>query len=321
MSLLTFNHLKPSDLKESEEASDSAIDEEAILCNIPRELYKPPALVAKICEEKALLKDWHKQVVAAPASFDDFLMNPTLNRFPNVLCLDRTRVRLSEEYGKGDYYHASYVDSYERQRGYILSQAPYSSTTEELFWRMVIDVKPTFIVVLGSLQGGSGPAIKRFWPETEKTYPNSVTIIQACVEGQCSDIVGIQICARKKEILRLPIVIYKEWKDDLVVPNLIEFRESVQAMEKLLPRKDGPILLVCASGVTRCGTYAALDIILTRIAKEKKVGIQQTTEIVLAQRYGCFQFMEHYKAIYDLAKRTLLAASYNFWGDGSNRAC
>ncbi|KAK6054862.1 hypothetical protein COOONC_07633, partial [Cooperia oncophora] len=125
-----------------------------------------------------LLKEMHTQVNSYPASFDDFLENPNLNRFPNVICLDRSRVKVSKTYGMGNYCHASYVDSYDEKNGYVLSQAPFSSETEELFWRMVVDVNPKIILVLGSLANASGPVMRRFWPEaTEKSYSNKMKVI------------------------------------------------------------------------------------------------------------------------------------------------
>ncbi|VDO65263.1 unnamed protein product, partial [Heligmosomoides polygyrus] len=146
-----------------------------------------------------VLTELHKQVNEKPSSFDDFLEHPNLNRFPNVLCLDRSRVRVSKAYGTGDYCHASYVDSLEQKNGYILSQAPFSSETEELFWRMVLDAYPKIILVLGSL--------------------------------------------------------------------------SVKTIESKLEKRTGPTVLVCPSGATRCGTYAAVDVILSRILKEKRVNL------------------------------------------------
>uniref|UniRef100_A0A158P7T0 Tyrosine-protein phosphatase domain-containing protein n=1 Tax=Angiostrongylus cantonensis TaxID=6313 RepID=A0A158P7T0_ANGCA len=99
-----------------------------------------------------IFKELHQRIALNPPTFDSFLENPTLNRSPNVLCLDRSRVILSTKYGNGNYCHASYVDSYERKDGYVFSQAPFSEETEELFWRMVIDVDPKMIIVLGSVE-------------------------------------------------------------------------------------------------------------------------------------------------------------------------
>lgn len=34
-----------------------------------------------------------------------------------------------------------------------------------------------------------------------------------------------------------------------------------------------------------------------------QVGVKDTIEIILSQRYGCFQLIEHYKTIHDIAQR------------------
>ncbi|VDL63301.1 unnamed protein product, partial [Nippostrongylus brasiliensis] len=245
---------------------------------------------------KDLLADFHTRVNLHPSSFDDFLEHPNLNRFPNVLCLDRSRVKVSKKFGNGDYCHASYVDSYEEKNGYILSQAPFTSETEELFWRMIVDTKPKIILVLGSssviaflnlnslretkdlsrnnhVQAPSGQNIQCFWPEkTSKMYSNKLKVAVVNV-----DKVGMN-------------------KFDKV-------QFQVKAIEATLKNNSGPTVLVCPSGATRCGTYAAVDITLSRINKDKRVGVKETIEIILSQRYGCFQLIEHYKTIHDIAQR------------------
>jgi protein tyrosine phosphatase len=110
------------------------------------------------------------------------------NRFKGVLLYDRTRVVIKDKRGS-DYYHASFVDSYEKKGsllpfsvsintllellccsdGYILAQAPFDDNTESDFWRLVFKFKPMMIVLLGSLMGADGtPRIKSFWPKEKQ---------------------------------------------------------------------------------------------------------------------------------------------------------
>ena len=76
----------------------------------------------------------------------------------------------------------------------------------------------------------------------------------------------------------------------------------------------GPIIYVCPSGTHRCGTMAALDIILDRITAERKValvpleeteqvGVIETLEVLRSQRYGCVSHYEHYQHIVDVVVR------------------
>ncbi|KJH42120.1 Protein-tyrosine phosphatase [Dictyocaulus viviparus] len=217
-------------------------------------------LLSKTKSGHNIFKQLHRQVISYPPSFDQFLENSNLNRYPNVLCMDRTRVQLSTKYGKGDYYHASYVDSFTRKGGFVLAQAPFTDETEEIFWRMVIDANPKMIVVLGALTNGHEELMRCFWPtQNENVYSNSV-----------------RVC-------------------------LIQTEKIKKICTKLNIKDDYPMILVCPTGATRCGMYAAVDVILDRIKKKKKVGAKATIQTVLAQRYGCFQFVEHYKIIHDIA--------------------
>ncbi|KAE9416513.1 hypothetical protein Angca_002577, partial [Angiostrongylus cantonensis] len=235
--------------------------------SVRRNSFKPSDFIQNLLSKKKsginIFKELHQRIALNPPTFDSFLENPTLNRSPNVLCLDRSRVILSTKYGNGNYCHASYVDSYERKDGYVFSQAPFSEETEELFWRMVIDVDPKMIIVLACItfQVGNEQMMRCFWScEGEKVYSNTIRVCLVRVQ-------------RVKE-----------------VEAKFETRNS-----------NGTTVLVCPNGATRCGTYAAVDVILSRIVNEKKVGAKAAIEIILSQRYGCFQLIEHYRNIHNIA--------------------
>lgn len=75
----------------------------------------PNDVLEEICKNGQILNDWLKHILKNPPKFDAFLAadNVEKNRFPNVLLYDKTRVRIKDKLGN-DYYHASYVDSYEK---------------------------------------------------------------------------------------------------------------------------------------------------------------------------------------------------------------
>uniref|UniRef100_A0AC34RCN6 Tyrosine-protein phosphatase domain-containing protein n=1 Tax=Panagrolaimus sp. JU765 TaxID=591449 RepID=A0AC34RCN6_9BILA len=99
---------------------------------------KPQEIIDEICSKgEAVLGEWHEMIMKNPPKIDACLSNDNRdkNRFPNVLLYDKTRVRIRDKLG-GDYYHASYVDSYDKAGGYVLAQAPFDEQTENDFWRM-----------------------------------------------------------------------------------------------------------------------------------------------------------------------------------------
>lgn len=65
-----------------------------------------------------MVRDWHEEATQYPFKMDSFLdaANGKLNRFGSLILYDANRVKIKDRHG-GDYYHASYVDSYE-EKGY-----------------------------------------------------------------------------------------------------------------------------------------------------------------------------------------------------------
>ncbi|PIO65639.1 hypothetical protein TELCIR_12675, partial [Teladorsagia circumcincta] len=120
-------------------------------------------------------------------------------------------------------------------------------------------------------QNASGPVMRRFWPEAnEKSYQNRVKIVLVnAVKVGNQEVLQLMISVDNKELMRVPLVNYRAWQSDIPVPDLGEFRQNVKEIEARIGRS-GTTVLVCPSGATRCGTYAAVDVILSRISKEKR---------------------------------------------------
>ncbi|EGT53256.1 hypothetical protein CAEBREN_02468 [Caenorhabditis brenneri] len=73
------------------------------------------AFNAVTMEGDALLGDMHGAAMAFPNTFDKCLNNMELNRIPHLYCYDHSRVELTPKNGTGDYYHASWVDGYNKK--------------------------------------------------------------------------------------------------------------------------------------------------------------------------------------------------------------
>lgn len=57
--------------------------------------------------------------------FAAFSANKQLNRYEDVVCFDASRVILKDSLNS-DYIHANYINGYEREKAYILTQVIYS---------------------------------------------------------------------------------------------------------------------------------------------------------------------------------------------------
>jgi len=55
---------------------------------------------------------------------EECLKHRTMNRYNNIFCFDESRVVLSDGLG-ADYINANYVNGYQRNRAYIMTQVGF----------------------------------------------------------------------------------------------------------------------------------------------------------------------------------------------------
>lgn len=118
--------------------------------------------------------------------------------------------------------------------------------------------------------------------------------------------------------------------------------------------RSGPLMMVCPSGVHRCGTFAALNILIERLMAEKRVcwvwhlyklysrihgrsfvertmifwqrykenfcfvfwvGMDETLSTLRSQRYGCVVIYDHYKVLHELLVRQAVSFGMVHPGD------
>uniref|UniRef100_A0A8C5BYT4 Tyrosine-protein phosphatase non-receptor type 9 n=1 Tax=Gadus morhua TaxID=8049 RepID=A0A8C5BYT4_GADMO len=104
-------------------------------------------------KKKGIYQEYEEIRKEPPAGTFDYsrkLANQIKNRYSDVLCLDQSRVRLSElcddEDETTDYINASFMDGYKRSNAYIATQGPLPKTFED-FWRLVWEQMVLLIVM------------------------------------------------------------------------------------------------------------------------------------------------------------------------------
>uniref|UniRef100_A0A0K0E6Z6 Protein-tyrosine phosphatase n=1 Tax=Strongyloides stercoralis TaxID=6248 RepID=A0A0K0E6Z6_STRER len=268
----------------------------------------PEQIADEIYKQKEqAIRDWMREILKYPQTTDACLMEDNLpkNRFQNILLYDINRVRISSRFRGSDYYHASYVDGYDKKDRYILAQAPFDDETEIDFWRMVMSTGPCMIILLAAdIDDDNGTTYKpQFWCSSrDKKNCGGISIktLEKCIAKNWNtyslDIYDSKGGDETKE-LSINLIQYKNWLNDNTVPEyILEFRAYCQLKkaETEVKKMEGPILIVCPTGAHRASFYAAMDIIMDRINQEKRVGIKTTVQIIAKQRYGSFVFFEHY---------------------------
>uniref|UniRef100_A0A0N4ZPV8 Tyrosine-protein phosphatase domain-containing protein n=1 Tax=Parastrongyloides trichosuri TaxID=131310 RepID=A0A0N4ZPV8_PARTI len=257
------------------------------------------------------VRDWMREIVKYPLTTDTCLMdeNAPRNRFQNILLYDGNRVKIRDKSRGNDYYHASYVDGYDKCKRYIVAQAPFDDVTEFDFWRLVSSSKPSMIILLGNVNSEKDHFIPQFWKteRKDKKHYNEITVKTTdVISSKHWDTYAIELNDKakveSKRKSHFYLLHYRVWMNDNVVPEyILDFRAHYQLKkaECEVKKMEGPIMIVCPTGTHRASFFAAMDIIMERINQEKRVGVRSTVQIIAQQRYGSFIFFEHYVNLID----------------------
>ncbi|PIC38305.1 hypothetical protein B9Z55_010355 [Caenorhabditis nigoni] len=278
-------------------------------------------------EGDGLLADMHAAAMTFPFTFDKSLNNMEMNRIPHLYCFDHTRVELKAQKGTGDYYHASWVDGYNRKSAYIFAQAPFDDITEHTFWRMVGEKKPSMILVFGDVDEKQKRKVpydisekdfekaflhefdakkldetemkaklcSTFWPDKGSKKEFDTLMIQTKDEYSETHMKTFSLSvSENKQENQTVLMHFHEWADTAQLPEyMLDMRASIKVQYIRSSKKpganNGPILLVCATGITKCSIYATIDIIVSRMTEEHTVGFKETMSAIKLQRYGCFR--------------------------------
>uniref|UniRef100_A0A8C5B1Y8 Tyrosine-protein phosphatase non-receptor type 9 n=1 Tax=Gadus morhua TaxID=8049 RepID=A0A8C5B1Y8_GADMO len=272
-------------------------------------------------KKKGIYQEYEEIRKEPPAGTFDYsrkLANQIKNRYSDVLCLDQSRVRLSElcddEDETTDYINASFMDGYKRSNAYIATQGPLPKTFED-FWRLVWEQMVLLIVMTTRVVERGRVKCGQYWPlEENQTEQHGYFLvrnlhIQAFQDFKLShlELYNTQT-GEKREISHY---LYVSWPD-FGVPKcasaMLDFREHVQqrqeaAVQSLGPSWTGPpggppVVVHCSAGIGRTGTFCTLDICLARLEDIGSVDVRQTVRRMRTQRAFSIQTWDQYYFCY-----------------------
>ena len=82
-------------------------------------------------------------------------------------CYDKSRVVLTADSEGCDYIHANYVNGFEKERAFILTQGPLKRTVHD-FWRMLWE-KEVFVIVMTTKCVETGKLkCAQYWPDENR---------------------------------------------------------------------------------------------------------------------------------------------------------
>ncbi|KHJ41475.1 Protein-tyrosine phosphatase [Trichuris suis] len=232
-------------------------------------------------------------------------LNKAKNRYIDILCLEKTRVKLR---GDGcDYIHANWVRSSELDMKIIMAQAPTQNTLDE-FYRMLFQENVLLIVCLTQLKERGVEKMHPYWPATEGsqlTFAN-YTVKNSGIQETCNSLISTLDVEQidKKAHMTIKHLFYLDWPDHRVPRCTHKFINLVSQCNKLSSEisnnsKNNPTMVIhCSAGVGRSGTLTALLVIQKVIDRGLPPKIRDTVAEIRQQRSLAVQGIEQYMFIY-----------------------
>nr|XP_027222755.1 receptor-type tyrosine-protein phosphatase S-like [Penaeus vannamei] len=218
-----------------------------------------------------LLVEFKKIPVAFKRSTSYFSApsNRAKNRYRNNILYDDTRVVLQGKEG-GDYINASFVQGYNKSRGYIATQGPKdcNDSTIEDFWRMIWEQHCNTIVMLARLIEGGKVKVAQYWPDVKKnqvTYGDfSIAIVSE--EKELDYFIRKFTLTHADESREVTQYQFIAWPDHDVPQAPFTF--SLMTLEIRRQKVTGPLLVHCSAGIGRTGTLLLVLVLLDQLDQD-----------------------------------------------------
>ena len=226
-----------------------------------------------------------------PPLFSKSLEKHYSNRYPDVLALEKTRVKSSNS---DDFYvNGNYIQV--RNFLGIATQAPVP-TEFKCFWEMILEHNVKYILMLSKLIEGFRVKADRYWPpNVNQTLDFDGIKVTLQNETKIGNIIFREILvSNKTQKLLVSHIQYTGWPDFGVPENVDEIRLLVN----LVKNASCPVVH-CSAGIGRSGTFLAILCYLHLLAT---TGEPSTVFDIVSQfrhqRMGMVQTIGQYEFIY-----------------------
>ncbi|XP_013398159.1 receptor-type tyrosine-protein phosphatase epsilon-like [Lingula anatina] len=242
-------------------------------------------------------------------------INIDKNRVRNIVAGNHCRPYLvSYVKDSTDYINAVFIDGYQRQDAYIVTQMPLPHTVVD-FWSMLYDQHCATIVMLNEANEESKTSAV-YWPvEEPTTYGHfTVEVISMHQIGESITIRELKLVSSKRHSAPPRTVCqfqFHEWgTSEPVPPSPRAFLELFDAVQQWQQKSGNTSITVhCMNGAHQSGLFCAVARILDKLKVEQEVDVFHTVKAVRQNRpqlidskeqyYFCYEVVEEYAHRFD----------------------
>ncbi|RXN28598.1 tyrosine- phosphatase non-receptor type 18-like isoform X1 [Labeo rohita] len=188
--------------------------------------------------------------------------NVKKNRYRDILPYDQTRVCLApttSEY-ESDYINANFIKGAAKNKMYIATQGPLSSTVVD-FWRMIWQHNVKVIIMACREFEMGKKKCEVYWVSTTDTSNFGPFTVSTAEESQPNEEVIVRTLVVKycDETRKVSHFQYTAWPDH----GIPDMADGILGMMELARQKQGnqtdPVVIHCSAGCGRTGVICAVD--------------------------------------------------------------
>ncbi|XP_069121029.1 receptor-type tyrosine-protein phosphatase epsilon-like [Argopecten irradians] len=230
--------------------------------------------------------------------------NANKNRFPHLLPYDHTRVVLAaDENSNGDFINANYMHGYKKSSEYIAAQSPFNDETVLDFWRMIFQKNIKVVVMITNIIEDNIVKCTQYWPDTKQgrvCYGSFVLEIIETREFADYVIRTIKITTRHSSSHRFIYLFeFCSWPDHGVPSDPIPLLDMRNKVRDYRGNDKNPLLVHCGSGVSRTGSYIAIDALLEQYEAEGRISVFSFIRKMRKDRVTMVRTLKQYVFIYE----------------------
>ncbi|KAH7719864.1 protein-tyrosine phosphatase [Aphelenchoides avenae] len=233
------------------------------------------------------------------ATYQKFNENPERNRYPDIKCLDASRVVLTLNVPpETDYIHANWVRMADVDRTFIVTQGPKDNTIAD-FWRMAFQENVSTIIMLCQGEEGGRQKCAQYWPRekgTTTTYGGISVTNKTTAQEDRFITFTLEIlpegCSNASYAKLFQMV---DWPDRGVPQSgmcVLRLIKMVQAATKV--QGNGPCVIHCSAGIGRSGSIIAVEAAIQRLWKGQNINVKEIVQQLRNCRVGMVQTEAQY---------------------------
>ncbi|CAL2032982.1 unnamed protein product [Caenorhabditis brenneri] len=198
-------------------------------------------------------------------SYEAFTRNTFKNRNPDVFCIDKTRVKLTDP-NIEFYIHANHIKFERLNKTYIATQHPLQNTLND-FWAMITDQGVDVIVSLTHSSNINSSIFPIYYPDKAETFRNfgqfyvyCKAVIPPKTKYECTEY-KLEMVAQsdKEQKHKIRLLHYSHWVKNTVPASGKVVLDIVKKLGRR--RSRGPIVVQCETGVNQSAEVIYVDAI------------------------------------------------------------